>query len=822
VTDPGSRRPHGRIPTATYRLQVRATFGFDDVAAVADHLANLGVSHAYLSPVLQAAPGSTHGYDVVDHTRLSEEAGGHEAFDAMVTALHEHGLGVVVDVVPNHMTVPEPEHLNAPLWSLLRDGRESSYAAWFDVDWEAADDRIVVPVLGGALEEALAGGEVRIAVDGGPAGDETVVRYYDHELPVRPGTEQLPPAELLDRQWWRLESWRAAASTLNYRRFFDVGSLAAVRVEEKEVFEATHRLLVDLVQDGSVDGFRIDHPDGLADPRGYLRRLADATDGAWVVVEKILEGDERLPRDWECAGTTGYDLLWRVGGLFVDPAGEPPLTDLLALVSGARLTLDEVVTASKQFVVGSTLVPEVRRLVRRADEVLAAPSSAVLAPTDSVERALVALLVGMDRYRAYVVPGEGVSPEAQHVLDAAVARARDLLPARDHAVLDVVRDLVLGRVGDDVRAEVGPEVDDLVIRFQQTCGPVMAKGIEDTAFYRYHRFVALNEVGGDPDHFGVTPDELTAFVERLGQEWPRTMTTLSTHDTKRSEDVRARLAVLSERPAAWRDWVREAQERARPFRSERLDGATEYLLWQTLVGAWPLEESRLQANATKAVREAKLHTDWSDPDEGYEQVVSTFVSGVLGDDVLRGYVEAWVASTASAARATILGQKLLQLVLPGVPDVYQGTELVDLSLVDPDNRRPVDFAIRAERLSRLDHGADPENLDDEKLLVTSQALRLRRDHPEWFVGPTASVRRVRTDTAHAFAVARGDSSGDQVVAVVTRLAASLDAWGSAVVAVPAGRWTDRLTGRAVDSDGEVPLAGILDRLPVALLTKTHA
>jgi (1->4)-alpha-D-glucan 1-alpha-D-glucosylmutase len=819
VTEPTSGGLNRRVPTATYRLQVHSAFGFDDVAAVADYLANLGVSHAYLSPVLQAAPGSTHGYDVVDHTRLSEEAGGREAFDAMVTALKERGLGVIVDVVPNHMAVSQPEHLNAPMWSLLHEGRKSPYASWFDVDWDAADDQIVLPILGGSIEHSLTAGDVRVVADGGPRGDETVVRYYDHELPVRPGTEQLPPAELVDRQWWRLESWRA--STLNYRRFFDVGSLAAVRVEDKDVFEATHGLLVSLVQDGSVDGLRIDHPDGLADPRGYLRRLADATDGAWVVVEKILEGDERLPRDWDCAGTTGYDLLWRVGGLFVDPGGEQPLTDLLALMSGARLTLDEVVTAAKQFVVASTLVPEVLRLVRRADEVLAAPSSLVHPPSDSVERALVALLVGMDRYRAYLVPGEGVPPETQRVLDGAVTRARDLLDPEDHAVLDVVRDLVLGRVADNVRAEVGPAVDDLVIRFQQTCGPVMAKGIEDTAFYRYYRLVGLNEVGGDPAHFAVAPDELTAFVERLAEDWPLTMTTLSTHDTKRSEDVRARLAVLSERPGAWRDWVREAQESARPDRSERLDGATEYLLWQTLVGAWPLDEPRLQAYATKAIREAKLHTGWSDPDEGYERAVATFVSGVLGDDALRTHVEAWLASTAQAARATLLGQKLLQLVLPGVPDVYQGTELVDLSLVDPDNRRPVDFAVRAERLSRLDGGGVPEDLDDEKLLVTSRALRFRRDHPEWFVGPTATVRAVRTDSEHAFAVARGDSSGDQVVAVVTRLTASLDGWGDEALAVPPGRWTDRLTGRAVDSDGEVPLARILDRLPVALLARTH-
>ena len=285
--------------------------------------------------------------------------------------------------------------------------------------------------------------------------------------------------------------------------------------------------------------------------------------------------------------------------------------------------------------------------------------------------------------------------------------------------------------------------------------------------------------------------------------------------------MRARLAVLSERPAEWHDWVREAQETARPYRSDRLDGATEYLLWQTLVGAWPLDEERLQVYATKAVREAKLHTGWSDPDEEYEAAVADFVSGVLADVALRAHVESWVNATAEATRATTLGQKLLQLVLPGVPDVYQGAEIVDLSLVDPDNRRPVDFAVRAERLARLDAGAVPADLDDEKLLVTSRALRLRRDHPEWFTGATATVGRVRSDDDHAFAVARGDSSGDQVVAVVTRLAASLDGWGAAGLAVPAGAWTDRLTGRAVESGGSVPLAGILDRLPVALLTRTH-
>ncbi len=817
---PTRERADRRVPRATYRLQVQSAFGFADVSATADYLADLGVSHAYLSPVLQAAPGSTHGYDVLDHARISDEAGGRPAFDAMVAALHDRGLGVVVDIVPNHMTVPEPEYLNAPLWSVLRDGRDSAYAAWFDVDWDAADDRIVIPVLGSTVAEALGAGHVTLATDGGPGRDETVVRYYEHELPVRAGTEDLPLAELLDRQWWRLEFWRTGASTLNYRRFFDVGTLAAVRVEEPEVFDATHRLVVDLVRDGSVDGLRIDHPDGLADPRGYLRRLAEATDDAWVVVEKILEGDERLPSDWPCAGSTGYDLLWRIGALFVDPAGQEPLTDQLALVSGARLTLDEVVTASKQLVVATALVPEVLRLARRAEDIVAAPSSPARPSRDAVERALVALLVAMDRYRAYVVPGEGVSPEAQRVITAATERARDYLPVEDHATLDLVGNLVLGRVGDAVRAEVGPAVDDLVVRFQQTCGPVMAKGIEDTAFYRWHRLIGLNEVGADPDHFAVSPVELTEVVERLAQDWPLTMTTLSTHDTKRSEDVRARLAVLSERAGEWHQWLREAQEAARPFRSERVDGATEYLLWQTMVGAWPIEEDRLQAYALKAVREAKLHTGWSDPDEDYEAAVAAFVTGVLGDDGLRAHIGSWVTETAAAARAVTLGQKLLQLTLPGVPDVYQGAELVDLSLVDPDNRRPVDFAARTERLARLDGGAAPRDLDDEKLLVTSRALRVRRDHPEWFIGPEATVRALRSDSAHAYAVARGDSSGDHVVAVVTRLAASLDGWGDDTVSVPAGTWTDRLTGRDLTSDGELLLDRILDRLPVALLTRS--
>lgn len=810
-----------QVPSATYRLQIRPGFGFEQAAEQAGYLAALGVSHAYLSPILQAAPGSTHGYDVVDHTRLSDEAGGREGFDRMTRALHGFGLRAVADVVPNHMAVPTPMHLNAPLWSVLRDGRDSPFAHWFDIDWAAGDDKLLMPVLGSPLAEVMAAGELAVETDGGAGGDETVVRYYDHELPVRAGTADLTLEELLTRQWWRLADWRTGSTDLNYRRFFDVTALLAVRVEALDVFDETHALLAELVADGSLDGLRIDHPDGLADPRGYLRLLARATGDAWVVVEKILEGQEALPSDWPCAGTTGYDALERIGGVFVDPDGEEPLTDFLARVTGTRVSLADTVRRAKQEVVARVQVPEVARLVHLLRRICESPAAPPLHPgVDSLSRVVGALLVGMDRYRAYVVPGEPAPADAVDALSAACERARPDLSVEDQAVLDLVRGLALGEAGPDVMRHCAADVADFVVRFQQTCGPVMAKGIEDTAFYRWHRLVSLNEVGGDPGRFAVSPDELLEFAQRSAAAWPKAMTALSTHDTKRSEDVRARLSAISERPHEWQTWVRDAQELARPYRGERLDGATEYLLWQTLVGAWPIDEERLASYAQKAVREAKQHTTWTAPDAGYEAAVSSFVEGVLSDDGLAGHIAGWVAGTAPLARAAILGQKLLQLVLPGVADVYQGSELVDLSLVDPDNRRDVDFADRRARLDQLDAGETPRDLSGEKLLVTSRTLRLRRDHSDWFRGSGATCARVATTNEHALAVGRGDATGVRVVAVVTRLAGSLTGWDDASVDLPPGEWDDVLTGRRFPG-GEVSLSALLSDLPVALLMSNH-
>ena len=807
---PSRGRP---LPTATYRLQLRSGFGFVEVAELADYLAALGVSHAYLSPVLQAVPGSSHGYDVIDHSRLSEELGGAQAYDGMAGRLDSLGLGVVVDVVPNHMAVPTPASLNVVLWSVLRDGPASLYADWFDVDWAAQQSALLLPVLGQRIGDCLDAGEITVDRD----GPEPVVRYHEHVFPVRPGTADLPLPQLLDEQFYRLAYWRVGDEELNYRRFFDVDTLAAVRVENPAVFAESHALLLALVNEGKLDGLRVDHPDGLADPRTYLERLAGATRGSWVVVEKILQDDEELPEDWDCAGTTGYDALRRVGGLFVDPAGAAPLRALHQRLTGLPDDLAVVEEDAKRLVATTSLSAEISRLVELAAAVCADDVRLRDHTRAGVRTALEELIVALPVYRAYVVPGEQPPPASVELLERAAAVARERAPERA-AEVDLVLALALGRLGRDRRR------DEFVVRFQQTCGPVMAKGVEDTAFYRWAPLAALNEVGGDPAGFGVSPEDFHRACEQQAAGWPGTMTTLSTHDTKRSEDVRARLAVLSEVPEAWAEAVGRWHQLSASLRPEPggPDGVTENLLWQTLVGAWPVSAERLAPYLTKAMREARLVTSWQQPDEDVEKAAAGFATAVLEHPGLVSSLEELVASIALAAAVNTLGQKLVQLGMPGVPDVYQGNELHDLSLVDPDNRRPVDYGRRRELLSALDDGAPvgdletADGLDRAKLLVTSRLLRLRRDRPHWF-GPDSGYRALALDgdrAGHGVAFARGEA-----VLLATRLPVGLaraGGWGDARLHLPDGDWTELLTNRPVHG-GTVRVADLLASLPVAVL-----
>ncbi|MDL4814728.1 malto-oligosyltrehalose synthase [Actinomadura opuntiae] len=727
-------------PSGTYRLQLRGTpdehFGFDEAAALAPYLAALGVSHVYLSPILQAAPGSTHGYDVVDHSKLSDELGGAEAFGAMAERFRAHGLRVLVDLVPNHMAVPVPPDLNLPLNAVLAEGPSSPYARWFDVEWEAGGGRIVLPGQGEP----------------------------------------------------------------NYRRFFDISGLIGLRQEDPEVFERTHALLLGLVGQGLVDGLRVDHPDGLADPRGYLRRLAGAAPDRWLLVEKITEGAERLPVDWPCAGTTGYDSLGMIGGLFVDPAGEKPLTDLYVSLTGGPAAFEEVEHDARLHAATHGMKPEMDRLMRVLARVVGRRDA-------DLERALRELLVAMPVYRAYVVPGENPPPQAVDVLHEAAQRARGHLPENLHPALETVVDLALGR---------GEKADpEFIVRFQQTSAPLAAKGVEDTAFYRWNRMAALNEVGGDPGRFSVSPVDFHAHCIRLARDWPSTMTTLSTHDTKRQEDVRARLAVLSELPEEWADAVNRWRSWSGPAESP-MEPDLEYLLWQTLVGAWPITADRLQEFLVKAMREAKTRTSWAEEDSAYENAALGYARRVLEDPDLVADVTAFIARLEPYARVNALGQKLVQLAMPGVPDVYQGCELTGLALVDPDNRRPVDYGRRRERLNRLDTGRPPKDADDEKLLLTSRTLRLRRSNPEWF-GPAAGHEPVPTmgpAADHVVAFRRGGA-----VALATRLPAGLErrgGWTGTEVDVGRQGWRDVLTG-VTHWGPRLDAASVFAHLPVALI-----
>ena len=824
-------------PISTYRLQITPEFTFQDATQLVPYLERLGVSHAFISPILQAAPGSMHGYDVVDHSRVSMDNGGEEGLRGLADALHERGMGLIVDVVPNHMAIPTPMWHNHALWSFLRDGASSLYASWFDSD-PRAEHGILLPVLGrpiGAtiLDDELKRGTAEVPQPDGSRRTEHVLRYYDHVFPLAESTENLPIVDLLEAQHYRLAYWRVANDELNYRRFFDVQTLAAVKVEDRAVFDATHATLLRLQSEGVIDGYRIDHPDGLADPRGYLRRLESATGGAWTVIEKILAGNESLPPDFPVAGTTGYDALWRVQGLFHDPAGAAALTHTWRTFTHDSRSFDEITRESAKEVIDTSLWAEIARLVDLAQRICDADIMLRDTTERQLEHAIIQLLMAMDRYRAYIVPGEKAPASERQVLAEAADRAALAIgdDEGDRAALEIVTALAGGQGQFTSDGSLDPLRAEFVTRFAQTCGPVHAKSLEDTAFYRYHRLLAVNEVGADPNRIGVDPGEFHRFCERMLGTFPASMTTLSTHDTKRSEDVRAKLAALTEYPSEWSTHVARLHAVSAQKRGPLVDAPFEYFVWQTLAGMWdlpgsrlaPLSEERLAGYLEKAMREAKVHTGWVDGNDEYEREIRDFALWALGNDDVRAILDEWTSLTFDSQRAAILGQKLLQLTMPGVPDVYQGNETLDLSLVDPDNRRPVDHAAHAARLEDLLSGAAPEGIADEKLLLVSRALDTRRQHRESFVGPNATYTPLPTTSSHAIAFARGCAdSPANVVVIATRLPHVEASQGpgciKARIVVDEGRYTNVLTGERVEG-GTVELASLVREWPVALLVR---
>jgi (1->4)-alpha-D-glucan 1-alpha-D-glucosylmutase len=850
------------VPRATYRLQFNGDFTLRQARELVPYLDELGVSHIYASPLLKARPGSTHGYDLCDPTQINPDLGTEADLEDLVAALHARDMGLILDIVPNHMGIGGPE--NSWWWDVLKHGRASRFAECFDIDWDVPDPhlrgKVLLPVLGDDLARVLERGELQLQCD---CPDPTI-RYSHQRFPlspasslnlgagaltaavgVQPNTAAL--ADLLDQQHYRLAPWREGDRHINYRRFFTVTHLAGVRVEVPQVFADTHNRILDWCQRGWLDGLRVDHPDGLRDPGGYLRRLHRAAPKVWIVVEKILARHEAPPAGWPVAGTTGYDFLNHVNALFVDPAGAKPLTDFYLEFAGVRTDYADLEREKKRWILEHRLQAEVDRLVRLLAVIGTQRAATDGASPEQLRAALVELIACFPVYRTYVRPRTRVLSPADkaHIRAAAVQAGRALGPRLAETVA-FLRALLQ-------RDLTGPLESEFVTRFQQLTGPAMAKGVEDTAFYCYNRFVALNEVGGDPNRFGLSVAE---FHEACGQtraHWPATMRTTSTHDTKRGEDVRARLALLSEIPQRWSDAVRRwSAFTANHHRDGWPDRNAEYFFYQTLVGAWPLSPDRAVAHMEKAVREAKEHTNWRDPNPAYEGALKDFVMGVLRDTAFVPDVARFVEPLIRPGYVNALAQTLLKLTAPGVPDVYQGSELWDLSLVDPDNRRPVDFAHRRALLAEL---ARPQadgavtGLPDAllqnpgdgrlKMYLINQTLRHRRLQPGLYRrGDYVPLWATGRQADHVCAFARR-SGRATAITVVPRLVLGLTV-GEAQMPIGAAVWQDTqlllpraqadrpfhnvFTGELVyaphqNTNAVLRLADVLRRFPVALLEK---
>jgi (1->4)-alpha-D-glucan 1-alpha-D-glucosylmutase len=834
------------IPSATYRLQLNRDFTFKQATEIVPYLFSIGISDCYISPFLKARPGSMHGYDIVDHNSLNPEIGSPEDFDRFVKTLHEHGMGLILDIVPNHMAVMGSD--NAWWMDVLENGQASAYACFFDIDWrplkEELHGKVLVPVLHDHYGAVLESGELKLAFR--EEAGEFDVSYRGHRFPVGPreyprvlklctdtliarlgdqnpdvlefqslitAFEHLPgrqetnanllaernrdkeihkhrlaalcarspqiaaaikqavtvingdpadPAsfealhELIKAQTFRLANWRVASDDINYRRFFDTNDLAGIRMENEAVFQATHRLILAFIAEDKVDGLRLDHPDGLYDPAQYFERLqlsiaettknSQFTDGGsrYVVIEKILTGSERLP-EWPVCGTTGYDFSNLVNGLFVDRGAANPLARLYRNFGDEETDFDNLAYHCRKLIIRVALISELNMLANQLSRIALAKRRTCDFTLNTLRDALMEVVANFPVYRTYI-SSAGVSDHDTHSIGQAIVSAKRRSPAGDTSIFDFIHEVLLTRIAEDQDAAYRKAVLGFVMKFQQFTSPVMAKGLEDTAFYRYNRLVSLNDVGGDLHRFGVTTSQFhTANKERF-RDWPHTMLATSTHDSKRSEDVRARINVLSEMPSLWRLRVRDWRRINRNLRSVVNEKPAptandEYLLYQTLVGAWPAEPlnnendwkiftNRIEAYMLKAIREAKQNTSWINQNAEYEGAVSSFVRNLLKDGSDNPFLNEFLPFERRVARIGVwnsLSQTLLKLTCPGVPDTYQGNDLFDFSLVDPDNRRPVDYGRRREFLETL------QGLPDEKtgtnslgqLLATPEDGRLK-------------------------------------------------------------------------------------------------
>jgi (1->4)-alpha-D-glucan 1-alpha-D-glucosylmutase len=795
-------------PLATYRVQLREEFDFQAATALVPYLAELGISHLYCSPYMQAAEGSAHGYDVVDPTRVSADLGGDAGLRTLDGALRSAHMGQLLDIVPNHMCITDRR--NTWWWDVLRVGRRSPYARYFDIDWKAPalDGRVLLAVLGAPRSELLAAGA--LCVEPGPR-DELELHYAGSVFPLAPGTAtSAGPVSLatLDAQHYILEDAASGSGHINYRRFFDVSSLAGVRVEDQMVSEAVLARALALVGDGTVDGLRIDHIDGLRDPAAFAQRLRSAAPGAWLIAEKILAVGECLPRGWPIDGTTGYEFGSLMTALMVSPDGLAEIDHSYTEFTGDHDDFQAHSHNARREIQETSLSAELARLTRVA----------AAGGVDDAHVELVELIAGMPRYRVYPRADGTLSEDDQQAIGIAAERARRSGLCDERRLATVLA--ILRGEGD-----VSDERTELRERFQQVAGAVMAKGVEDTAFYRFVRLVALNEVGSDPAVTS-TLDDFHAMCAFNAREQPMTLLATTTHDTKRSEDARLRIAMLSEIPSRWGEALMVLHGIAARHCGEHLPSRpAEYLFYQTLIGAFPVSADRAWAYMLKASREAKVETSWIDPNERYEAALEDFVRTMIDDPEVRAEVGAVIECITPEWQILSLSQTLIKMTAPGIPDIYQGSELWDLRLVDPDNRTPVDYDVRRRVLhdvTTTNGGAFLSGLEEgaPKLRVIAAALAVRARHPDAF-GRESGYQRVEvagSRAEHAICFARTGADAQPVtVTIAVRWPMLLrSGWHETTVQVPEGRWRDVFTGAEIDG-GEQRMHKVLADAPVALL-----
>jgi len=885
------------IPSCTYRIQLCPEFGFHDVIRIASYLSGLGISHVYLSPVLQAAAGSTHGYDVVDPGKVNGDLGGEEGFKKMIEVLEAEGLGVVIDIVPNHMAISGTE--NRWWQDVLENGPSSTYAAFFDVEWEGPEaylkNRIMLPVLEDQYGRVLEAGLIYVRREGAKLS----VSYRDHVFPVAPrsmkglllkagwrcaseklqffgealGNLPLPTATdlentrrrhrdkevifqllqrhleenpreasvlddcidelngditgldgFLEKQNYRLAWWRKSREDLGYRRFFDINSLAALRVEDEVVFAETHRLPLQWVASKNVQGLRIDHIDGLKDPVEYLQRLRRAAPEAWIVVEKILAPGESLRDEWPVHGTTGYDFLNIVNGLFVQPEAEGALTRLYQEFTGLHESCEEMAFEKKMQVADDLFGSDFHRLTHLAMKICESRPRFRDSSRSDVMEIIKTLGASFSVYRTYFAPWkDSLGPEKHEqdrsIMEEALSRTRKKLPDADFDLISLFGNLFL-------QEPQLPEEIEFVARFQQLTGPLAAKGVEDTLFYCYNRLVSLNEVGGEPAVFSVSSGKGHSHFAMAASQIPMSMITLATHDTKRSGDVRARLALLSEIPEIWAETVTRWSRMNEAKKTEGMpDANLEYFLYQTMVGAWPISFERLREVLRKSAREAKTHTSWTKVNDAYEKALMDFLEAIFKDQAFMKDFVSFVDPLVLPGRKASLAQTLILLTAPGIPDIYQGTETWSLFLVDPDNRRPVEFKDREVLLKKLQEASVAEVLQhwDEgmpKLWIISKMLAFRKEFPRLF-SPDAGYSPLKTRGAKKddfFAFQRADGL---TVVVPLRFLSGGKGMDETEILLPEGYWKQILCDGGTPG-GWTVAAELFSSFPVAALVRDEA